>query len=149
MKHLLLCIFYAILLNFSNIHAHEKIRNNNPSPEQSTSKLSWYYNYFIVKELYNLITSPALLNNPKKWDDASIACCKCHQLASSGKLWDYFMAYTQEPLLKELMFTVNNGTTEELSLFNLQKHQEFEIRCDHCFTHSGWYIPGPKPSSDK
>ena len=147
MKRSLSCILFIILFNSTTINPVQK-QSKNTTLQKHEFTSSWYYNYFVVKEFYNLITSPALLNNPQKMNDASITCCKCHKLTSSHKLWAYFMAYNQEPLLQKLIFTLNNGTTEELALFTLQKYRELEIRCDHCFTHSGWYIPESRPSSD-
>ena len=147
MKRSLFCMLFIMLFNSTTIIPVQK-QSKNTTLQKHEFTSSWYYNYFVIKELYNLITSPAFLHNPEKWKEASITCCKCHQLTSSDKLWVYFMAYNQELLLQELMFIVNNGTIKELALFNLQKHHEFAIRCDHCFTHSDWYIPEQESSDN-
>ncbi len=95
---------------------------------------------FISQQLYNLLTSPEFLKNPKKWDGAKIVCFKCNHITTADKLWAHAMAYTKEELLQELLYVFNNGSTQDLALFTLKAYQKHQIKCHGCFQYNDYYI---------
>ncbi len=137
MKRSLFCMLFIMLCNFSDTVAIQK----DPTKKQTSPNLNLYTYYFMIKEYYNLFTTPEFLKNNKKMDDAKITCCQCNYPMTASKLWAYSVVYTREPLLQELLSIFYNGTTEELTLFTLAQHQKYQIDCSHCGDYHDYYIP--------
>ena len=122
MKRPLFFILYLMLFNHSNITPIEKMQ----------IKQNLYTYYFIIKEFYNLITSPEFTIDHIKLGEAKIICNGCNQFVRASQLLACLIVCVQEPLLKELMLIVNNGSIEDLTLFTLNTYLEHQIECPEC-----------------
>lgn len=136
MKHYLLYILFLSLFNCIDIHATES-----NSTDREFKKYQIYTYYFIIKEFYNLFTTPYFFTHHTKMTNAKIACCKCDRMMSATTLWAYSTVYVQESLLTELLSVFYNQSIEELILFTFDQHQKLEIPCNFCKKYNGYYIP--------
>ncbi len=145
MKRSLFCMLCIMLCNIPDTVAIQK----NPTKKQMSPNLNFYTYYFMIKEYYNLFTTPEFLKNHRKMDNAKIICSQCNYSMTASKLWAYSVVYTREPLLQELLSIFYNGTTEELTLFTLTQHQKYQIDCSHCGDYHGYYIQEEESSAQE
>lgn len=137
MKHLILCI---LLFDFINVAATQDNQEYMITHANGEKSPTLYASYFLVKEFFKMDLHHYFIDH-KKIKQAAIHCCKAHHKSDAHDLWIALIFKFNETPIDELKNYIYNKSTEELSSFVLQKHQELEIYCPYCGEYSGYYIP--------
>ena len=139
MKRFIFFLFFASLLNNTDIIANEKHRYHFTNPNDDNKPYPAYTYYFWIKEMCKVYIHSYFIDE-QKINKAQIACCQCNKTTNSGSLWGYAISEVDETMITKLMPLIYNGSTEEITAYLLAMYKEHQIECCICRKYNDWYI---------
>lgn len=140
MKQLLFFISFIMLFNYTNIITTPNAQKDITIYEGIERSLTLSGSYFIMKEFCRMFAHAPFINK-QKINNAAIYCCKADHRSDSKSLWVLLMYLFDETPINELIDHIYHDSTDELTSFILQKHQELQLPCCDCREYNGYYIP--------